>query len=64
MLRVMTIVNLSLWSVLFVAWIPYTIAMGPADPVSAEVRTILVATMLLMGLLALVRVRRRRPVLG
>ncbi len=64
MLRVMTIVNLSLWSVLFVAWIPYTIAMGPADPVSAEVRTILVATMLLMGLLALVRMRRRRPVLG
>ena len=64
MLRVMTIVNLSLWSVLFVAWIPYTIAMGPADPVSAEVRTILVGTMLLMGLLALVRVRRRRPVLG
>ena len=64
MLRVMTIVNLSLWSVLFVAWIPYTIAMGPADPVSTEVRTILVATMLLMGLLALVRIRRRRPVLG
>ncbi len=64
MLRVMTIVNLSLWSVLFVVWIPYTIAMGPADPVSAEVRTILVATMLLMGLLALVRMRRRRPVLG
>ncbi len=64
MLRVMTIVNLSLWSVLFVAWIPYTVAMGPADPVSAEVRTILVATMLLMGLLALVRMRRRRPVLG
>ena len=60
----MTIVNLSLWSVLFVAWIPYTIAMGPADPVSAEVRTILVATMLLMGLLALVRMGRRRPVLG
>ena len=64
MLRVMTIVNLSLWSVVFVAWIPYTVAMGPADPVSAEVRTILVATMLLMGLLALVRMRRRRPVLG
>ena len=60
----MTIVNLSLWSVLFVACIPYTIAMGPADPVSAEVRTILVATMLLLGLLALVRMRRRRPVLG
>ena len=64
MLRIMTIVNLSLWSVLFVAWVPYTVAMGPADPVSSEVRTILVVTVLLMGLLGLVRIRRRRPVLG
>jgi len=64
MLRVMTIVNLSLWSVLFVAWVPYTAAVGPADPVSVEVRTILVVTLLLMMLLSLVRLRRRRPVLG
>jgi len=63
-LRVLTIVNLSLWSVLFVVWIPYTVAMGPADPVSAEVRTILIVSLLLMGLLGLVRVRRHRPVLG
>jgi len=60
----MTIVNLSLWSVLFVAWVPYTVAVGPADPVSAEVRTILVVSFLLMMLLSLVRLRRRRPVLG
>ena len=64
MLRVVTIVNLSLWSVLFVAWVPYTFAVGPADPVSVEVRTILVVTLLLMMLLSLVRLRRRRPVLG
>ncbi|OLC18807.1 MAG: hypothetical protein AUH80_01980 [Chloroflexi bacterium 13_1_40CM_4_65_16] len=64
MLRVMTIVNLSLWSVLFVAWIPYTIAVGSADPVSVQVRTILVVTILLMMLLGIVRLRRRRPVLG
>jgi len=63
-LRVMTIVNLSLWSVLFVAWVPYTVAVGPADPVSVEVRTILVVSLLLMMLLSLVRLRRRRPVLG
>ena len=60
----MTIANLSLWSVLFVAWVPYTVAVGPADPVSAEVRTILVVSFLLMMLLSLVRLRRRRPVLG
>jgi len=60
----MTIVNLSLWSVLFVAWIPYTIAVRSADPVSVQVRTILVVTILLMMLLGIVRLRRRRPVLG
>ena len=60
----MTIVNLSLWSVLFVAWVPYTVAVGVADPVSVEVRTILVLTLLMLGLLGLVRLRRHRPVLG
>ena len=60
----MTIVNLSLWCVLFVVWIPYTLTMGVADSVSTDVRTILVATLALMGLLAIVRVRRHRPVLG
>jgi hypothetical protein len=63
-MRALTIVNLVLWMVLFVAWIPYTAATGMSDPVSVEVRTILASTALLMGLLALVRIRRGRPVLG
>ena len=64
MLRLLTIVNVCLWSVLFVAWVPYTLAVGVADSVSVEVRTILVVSLLLMMLLGLVRLRRHRPVLG
>ena len=60
----MTILNLSLWAVLFVAWIPYTVAVGPGDSVSSEVRGILVVSLLLMMLLGILRVRRHRPVLG
>jgi hypothetical protein len=63
-MRAMTIINLSLWAVLFAAWIPYTIAVGPADSVSTEVRGILVVSLLLMLLLGFVRLRRQRPVLG
>jgi len=63
-MRALTIVNLVLWMVLFVAWIPYTAVVGMSDPASVEVRTILAVTALLMGLLALVRIRRGRPVLG
>jgi hypothetical protein len=63
-MRALTIINLVLWMVLFVASIPYTAVAGPGDPVSVEVRTILAVTALLMGLLALVRIRRGRPVLG
>ena len=63
-LRVLTVVNLVMWVVLFAAWIPYTAAVGPADPISVEVRSILAATAVLMGLLAVVRIRRRRPILG
>jgi len=63
-LRLLTIVNVCLWSVLFVAWVPYTLAVGVADSVSVEVRTILVVSLLLMMLLGLVRLRRHRPVLG
>jgi len=60
----LTIINLVLWMVLFVAWIPYAAVAGLSDPVSVEVRTILAVTALLMGLLALVRIRGGRPVLG
>ncbi len=63
-MRALTIVNLVLWMVLLVAWIPYTAVAGATDPISVEVRTILAATALLMGLLAVVRIRRGRPVLG
>jgi membrane associated rhomboid family serine protease len=63
-MRLLTIVNLALWAVLFAAWIPYTIAVGMADPISSEVRWILAVTAVLMAMLAVVRIRKRRPVLG
>jgi len=62
--RALTILNLSLWSVLFIAWIPYTSLVGWADPVSSEVRWILATTAVLMLLLGFLRVRRHRSVLG
>jgi hypothetical protein len=64
MLRVFTFINLALWAALFLAWIPYTMAVGFSDPVSTEVRLILASTWVLMMLLALLRIRRGRPVLG
>lgn len=63
-MRVLTIVNVGLWVLLFVAWIPYTALVGFADPASVEVRWILVVSAALMGMLAAVRVKRRRPILG
>lgn len=63
-MHLLTIVNLCLWAVLFLAWIPYTAVAGLADPTSVEVQLILAITAALMGVLALVRVRRRRPLLG
>ena len=63
-MRVLTIVNLVLWAVLFVAWIPYTMEAGMADPISSEVTWILAVSAVLMGVLALVRIRNHRPVLG
>jgi hypothetical protein len=63
-MRLLTIVNLSVWTVLFFAWIPYTALVGFADPVSVEVRWILAITAVLMTLLAAFRIWRRRPVLG
>jgi hypothetical protein len=62
--RVFTIVNLAMWAVLFLAWVPYTIAAGFNDPVSTEVRWILASTWLMMMLLAALRLRGRRPILG
>lgn len=64
MLRVFTIVNLAMWAVLFLAWVPYTIAVGFNDRVSTEVRWVLASTWLMMMLLAVLRLRGRRPILG
>jgi hypothetical protein len=61
---VVTIVNLALWVALLGAWIPYTIAAGVSDPISTKVRWILASTWVMMMLLALLRIRRGRPVLG
>jgi hypothetical protein len=63
-MRLLTIVNLCLWVVLFMAWIPYTSLVGFADPVSVEVRWILVLSAFLMAVLFVLRIRRQRPVLG
>jgi hypothetical protein len=63
-MRVLTIVNLALWIVLFVGWIPYTSLVGWADPTSVEVRWILTVTAFLQVALFGLRIQRRRPVLG
>jgi len=62
--RVITIVNLCLWALLCIGWAPYTALVGLNDPVSVEVRWILAVTAGLQLLLAGVRLRARRPVLG
>ena len=63
-MRVLTVVNLLLWVVLFVGWVPYTLMVGPMDPAAIEVRWILAITACLqLGLFGL-RIARHRPVLG
>ena len=63
-MRFLTIVNLVLWSVLFLAWMPYTALVGSADSVSVEVRWILAVTAVLQAGLFGLRIRRHRPALG
>ena len=63
-MRALTIVNLSLWTVLFMAWLPYAITVGWADPISSEVRWILGSTAVMLALLGFLRIRRRQPILG
>lgn len=63
-MRALTIVNIVLWALLFLASIPYTALVGWSDPVSVEVRWILAVTAALMAVLLAVRIRRHRPVLG
>jgi hypothetical protein len=62
--RALTIVNLCLWVVLFLAWMPYTAMVGFSDPVSVEVRWILALSAFLLAVLFALRIRRKRPVLG
>jgi len=62
--RIITIVNLCLWALLFIGWAPYTALVGFNDPVSIEVRWILAVTAGLQLLLVGMRLRARRPVLG
>lgn len=63
-MRIFTMVNLVLWCVLFVAWLPYLSMVGIADRVSTEVVWILAVTALLQAALFALRLRNRRPVLG
>jgi hypothetical protein len=62
--RALTIVNLCLWVVLFLAWMPYTAMVGFSDPVSVEVRWILALSAFLLAVLFALRIRSKRPVLG
>lgn len=63
-MRALTVVNLLLWTVLFVVWAPYAVAVGGLDPTAVEVRWILAVTAGLQLLLFGLRIARRRPVLG
>ena len=63
-MRALTIVNLVLWVLLFLASIPYTALAGWSDPVSVEVRWILAVSAALLAVLFTLRIRRHRPVLG
>ena len=63
-MRLLTIVNLALWVLLFVASIPYTALAGWSDPVSVEVRWILAVAAALLAALFALRIASRRPVLG
>ena len=63
-MRYFSILNLCLWCVLFVAWVPYLVLVGMGDRVSVEVLWILAVTGALQLLLLGVRARSRRPLLG
>ena len=63
-MRVLTIVNLVLWCVLFIACIPYLMLAGLAGRVTTDVLWILVVTACLQAALFALRLGNRRPVLG
>jgi multisubunit Na+/H+ antiporter MnhF subunit len=63
-MRVFSVLNLVLWFVLLVAWVPYLLQVGLGDPVSTQVIAILIVTAGLMAFLAAYRIRGRRHILG
>ncbi len=63
-MRYFSVLNLCLWCVLFVAWIPYLTLVGFGDRVSVEVFWILAVTAGLQLLLVGMGARARRPLLG
>jgi hypothetical protein len=63
-MRYFSLLNLCLWCVLLVAWIPYLALVGFGDRVSVEVLWILVVTAGLQLLLVGMRARSRRRLLG
>ena len=63
-MRAFSILNLSLWCVLFVGWIPYLSLVGFGDRVSLEMFWILATTAGLQLLQVGMRARARRPLLG
>jgi hypothetical protein len=59
-LRVLFAVNLLLWCVLFVAWVPYVGMRSAGDPVSVQVGCILAVTAVLLAVQGVIRWRRYR----
>jgi len=62
--RAFFILNICLWFVLFLAWLPYVAMQGWTDPVSIHVRAILGVTAVLLIVQGLVRYRRARRLLA
>jgi hypothetical protein len=58
--RILFGLNLLLWCVLFVAWVPYVGARSIGDPVSVQVACILAITAVLLGVQGTIRWRRYR----
>jgi hypothetical protein len=52
--------NLVLWAVLFVAWVPYVGLRSIGDPVSVQVGFILAVTAVLIAVQGAIRWRRRQ----
>jgi hypothetical protein len=53
-------VNVFLWCVLFVAWVPYARLAGATDPVTVQVAWILAVTAVLLAVHGVIRWRRFR----